>query len=544
MICKANGERALVDKLHRLIGARRGVLAQITGKRREVGDMKSDNSNLKKVQECMHKDFSNLVNEFKELHKQVGDLLPEDEKAVDLSNWFEPKMLVIRQFEEETEKWMDAMSESKTGEENKDEYDYIGPEDSASQVSVGTCKSAQAKGSTVGRLSVMSARSSVCANEEAKLAGLIERAAALQAKQELELEEAHIKAKLEMLALGSAIAEKRAEVRVLKEYEKSEDGMNSYLQSHKISRVRVKDDVQSRSPSTDMPVSGSKFPSRTLQCTEPQVVRQRHANNADRPRFDKNNDGIIQVMQKQNMITEIIVNQQKQAQLPVKNVTVLKGDPLTYKSFIRAFEQAIEQKADSDQDKLYYLQQYTSGEPHELVCSCEHMPQQRGFKGAKQLLQKHYGDELMIASAYIDKALSLPHIKSEDRKALSTYAVFLTGCHNTMEDVDFMEEMDNPTNMRIVVSKLPYKMKEKWCNAAFDIKERRCHRARFADLVLFIDRPAKITMDPIFGDLQDSRTSAVGKIKEKGKPVKSGVKGSSFATNISVENKRPETTAK
>lgn len=313
MICKANGERALVDKLHRLIGARRGVLAQITGKRREVEDMKSDNSNLKKVQECMHKDFSNLVNEFKELHKQVGDLLPEDEKAVDLSNWFEPKMLVIRQFEEETEKWMDAMSESKTGEENKDEYDYIGPEDSASQVSVGTCKSAQAKGSTVGRLSVMSARSSVCANEEAKLAGLIERAAALQAKQELELEEAHIKAKLEMLALGSAIAEKRAEVRVLKEYEKSEDGMNSYLQSHKISIVRVKDDVQSHSSYTDMPVSGSKFPSRPLQCTQPQVVRQRHANNTDRPQFDKNNDGIIQVMQKQNMITEIIVTKTSSA---------------------------------------------------------------------------------------------------------------------------------------------------------------------------------------------------------------------------------------
>lgn len=150
----------------------------------------------------------------------------------------------------------------------------------------------------------------------------------------------------------------------------------------------------------------------------------------------------------------------------------------------------------------------------------------------------------MIASAYIDKALSWPQIKSEDGKALSTYAVFLTGCRNTMEAVDFMEEMDNSTNMRIVVSKLPYKMKEKWRNAAFDIKERRGHRARFADLVFFINCQAKIAMDPIFGDLQDSSTPAVGKTKEKGKPVKSGVKGSSFATNVSVERKRPDTTAK
>lgn len=156
--------------------------------------------------------------------------------------------------------------------------------------------------------------------------------------------------------------------------------------------------------------------------------------------------------------------------------------------------------------------------------------------GMSWLLLSLWPDELMIASAYIDKALKWPQIKSEDGKALNTYAVFLTGCCNTMEDVEFMEEMDNPTNMRIVVSKLPYKIREKWCNAAFEIKERRGHGARFADLVLFIDRQAKIAMDPLFGDLQDSCTSTVGKSKEKGKPIKSGVKGSSFATNVSAES--------
>lgn len=51
-------------------------------------------------------------------------------------------------------------------------------------------------------------------------------------------------------------------------------------------------------------------------------------------------------------------------------------------------------------------------------------------------------------------------------------------------------------------------------------------------------------MDPLFGDLQDSRTSTVGKSKEKGKPIKNGVKGSSFTTNVSAERKRPDATAK
>lgn len=46
------------------------------------------------------------------------------------------------------------------------------------------------------------------------------------------MEEARIRAKLEKLNLEAAIAEKRATVNVLKEYERSEDGMNSYVRSH------------------------------------------------------------------------------------------------------------------------------------------------------------------------------------------------------------------------------------------------------------------------------------------------------------------------
>lgn len=546
-------ERALEDKLHRLIGTRRGVLARITGKRKEVDCLKSDADNLQKVQKLMHNDFNPLIVEFKKLSMQIEDLLPEEEKDADVSNWVVAKMLVIRQFEEETEKWMDALSESKIKKENRasdedetgssnDEDDDVCSEDSASQV--GFNKPAQRKSSDVGRSSVISVRSSVCVNEEAKLAGLVERAAALQEKQELELEEARIKAKLERLTLKAAIAEKRAQVKVLKEHERSEDGMNSYVRSYMAGGTRVKEEERRQHPLANLPVSGGEMSSRSLQFTQPQVVRSRPTDNTDRQQRDRSSDGILQVMQKQNMITEMMVTQQKQAQLPVKDISVFKGDPLTYRSFIRAFEQAIEQRADNDQDKLYYLQQYTAGEPQELVRSCEHMSPQRGFMEAKRLLKKHYGDELMIASAYIDKALKWPQIKSEDAKALNTYAIFLTGCRNTMEDVEFMEEMDNPTNMRIVVSKLPYKMRERWRNSAFEIKERRGHRARFADLVIFIDRQANVAMDPIFGELQDSRTLTPGKAKEKEKPFKSGMRGSSFATYMSVERKRPDATVK
>lgn len=149
------------------------------------------------------------------------------------------------------------------------------------------------------------------------------------------------------------------------------------------------------------------------------------------------------------------------SQLPQRDVPTFSGDPLNYRSFIKEFEQTIEDKITSHQDRLLYLQQFTSGEPHNLVRSCEHMKPDEVYREARRLLQQHYGDELQIATAFMNKALEWPQIKAEDRKALNAYALFLKGCENTMNDVEFMEEMDNLSNMKTVISKPPFKMKER-----------------------------------------------------------------------------------
>ena len=45
---------------------------------------------------------------------------------------------------------------------------------------------------------------------------------------------------------------------------------------------------------------------------------------------------------------------------------------------------------------------------------------------------------------------------------------------------------------------------ELWCAEAYNIKDRRGRRAQFADLVSYIDRQAKIAMDPLFGNILDT----------------------------------------
>lgn len=74
--------------------------------------------------------------------------------------------------------------------------------------------------------------------------------------------------------------------------------------------------------------------------------------------------------------------------------------------------------------------------------SWQHMIPDRGYNLAKELLQEHFGNEYKIAAAYIEKALVWPAVKSEDLKALQAYSLFLCGCCNVMEELQYMQELD------------------------------------------------------------------------------------------------------
>ncbi len=110
---------------------------------------------------------------------------------------------------------------------------------------------------------------------------------------------------------------------------------------------------------------------------------------------------------------------------------------------------------------------------------------------------------------------------------------------NIMRTLRNMDELNLPSNMRLLISKVPYKIKEKWRSHAFDIKERTGARATFGDLVHFLERQARILQDPIFGDLRDASSSKrTSKTTISScKPTVSSIqksKGSSFATTVAA----------
>ncbi len=212
-------------------------------------------------------------------------------------------------------------------------------------------------------------------------------------------------------------------------------------------------------------------------------------------------------MERQANIAECLVKHQKLSMLPSIDIPIFKGDPLDYKLFIRAFEHGVEDRTDNDKDRLYFMEQYTTGKPKELVRSCLHMNPAEGYLKAKQLLREHFGNEYQIAVAYMNKALEWPSIRPEDGEALHSFSLFLSGCCNAMSDISYMEEMDNAANLRAIAVKLPYKLREKWRSVACGIQEKQNARVKFKDLVDFINKQARICKD-----LQ-ARTSSVWRHK-------------------------------
>ncbi|XP_057687730.1 uncharacterized protein LOC130913275 [Corythoichthys intestinalis] len=264
-------------------------------------------------------------------------------------------------------------------------------------------------------------------------------------------------------------------------------------------------------------------------------------NQSSSPQAVNQND-IFNIMQRQNDITTLMIQQSLASALPPRQIHIFDGDPLQYHAFMRAFENGVKDKSNNYSDCLHFLEQYTRGLPREIVQSCQHLPPDQGYQRAKNLLMEHFGNEYKISSAYMNKAFSWTPIKREDIKALQAFALFLRGCCNVTEQIQHMKDLDMPSNMRTIVLKLPYNMRERWRNAACDLMEHSGRRVMFSDLVAFIEKQVRTATDPLFGNIQDTHTAASSKsstpyqikdLKER--------KQSSFATNLSASQTSPRT---
>ncbi|XP_055487690.1 golgin subfamily A member 6-like protein 7, partial [Leucoraja erinacea] len=246
--------------------------------------------------------------------------------------------------------------------------------------------------------------------------------------------------------------------------------------------------------------------------------------------------GILALLHKQSEFNEIIARRNKSLILPPVEIPTYAGDPLEYETFVRALEEVLEKKVEDEEERLRFLVKYTQGKVKGLVESCQMEPGNQGYKKARRLLKERFGDEQRIANAYIERAHDWREIKPEDVDKLSEYAIFLRRCCSSMKNLGYMEEINLSSNMRIIISKLPRRMREKWRDRAGEIRDKSKQVARLPDLVEYLEREVRYMSDSCSGIIEEAKPLAIYKgstyVKTK---QKTGPNKSNFATNIIPE---------
>ena len=189
----------------------------------------------------------------------------------------------------------------------------------------------------------------------------------------------------------------------------------------------------------------------------------------------------------------------RQMQLPRMSLLNFDGDIMHYGNFIRQFEAAVANKTKSEQEKLYYLHQMTTGMAKDIVETCLHLPPGKGYAEARRLLHKRYGDGNRVATALVNKILAWHQIESNDVAALDEFAIYIRGCLNALKNVpQGMSEVDSKV-IRQMLGRLPREVTENWRINVYDIEERDGRKPDFEDFVCFVEKIVRIATNPWYG---------------------------------------------
>ncbi|KAA0203896.1 hypothetical protein HAZT_HAZT002427 [Hyalella azteca] len=216
-------------------------------------------------------------------------------------------------------------------------------------------------------------------------------------------------------------------------------------------------------------------------------------------------DPLFQVLVHQNEISQRLVENQEQSSLPKRDLRKFDGSDITdYKVFKQSFTRIISSKCSSASDKLAYLEQYTAGHAQNLVRSCVSSDADVAFREASLLLDKEYGNEFKVATAYLNKLTNWSAIKQEDVAALQDLHLFLLKCNSYLENSSPGNPINSPGEIMKIIMKLPFKMREKWRLKTYQMMERE-EMVGFHHLVKLVGDEVGLLKQPLFGAIADPK---------------------------------------
>ena len=231
-----------------------------------------------------------------------------------------------------------------------------------------------------------------------------------------------------------------------------------------------------------------------------------------------------------------LLTQQKRSLLPQSKLPFFDGNPLEYRSFIRAFESRIAERTNDCSERLNFLDQFTRGRLNDIVRSYMNIDPVKGYEEARRAMERRYGNEHKIATAYMDKILQWPCIKSGEANAFDDFAVLLRSCLNATEDISTLSEINHPKNLQHIVSKFPFLLQERWRCTVYHLNEEG-KQPNLSYLVKFVEQEVDMMTDPLFGTEEMTVFAKSKRIAQTNEQTKSKNR-TSFSTK--ADDERPQ----
>ncbi|OON20484.1 Pao retrotransposon peptidase, partial [Opisthorchis viverrini] len=208
---------------------------------------------------------------------------------------------------------------------------------------------------------------------------------------------------------------------------------------------------------------------------------------------------------------------ERRLELPKRELQRFNGNPKDYCAFMKAFSSTIEDRTRDDEARLGYLIQYCDGEAKRRIEHCTVLRPNESYGLAKEILRKRFGQNYMVARAFIDDLITGPTIKDGDSSDLSDLAQQLTVCEVTLREMDYSSDLNSQHTIQTIVRRLPSRFLFKWAKVVANFR-REDREPEVTDLTAFIEA----RVDSLCSDYGELALSLASEERARKRPPLSG----------------------
>ena len=172
---------------------------------------------------------------------------------------------------------------------------------------------------------------------------------------------------------------------------------------------------------------------------------------------------------------------------PLSKEERFSGDPLTYRRFVKHFDSYLTKGVVDMAEKLDLLISSCAGEARANIADCimARTPD-LGYFEARRILERLYGQNHTIVSAYINKIVNDPPIKANDRQALAALGRDMRNCLMACGSLN-SAGLDTQQTVSSVFTRLPRHLQDKFM-ALVTMHLETGRPVTFAMLADFVER--------------------------------------------------------